>query len=72
VNGDSSSSKKMLNRRNEARDLLKRKELALPGAQNELVFERKEAPSKRKIWPKIGMLWGLRGKQKPEDGAASF
>jgi hypothetical protein len=41
--------KKMLNRRNEAKDLVKRKELALLRAQNELVFERQKALSKRKI-----------------------
>jgi hypothetical protein len=32
------NTKKILNRRNEAKDLLKAKELAFPGAQNELVF----------------------------------
>jgi len=41
--------KKILNRRNKATDLLKGKELAFSSAKNELVFERKEAPSKRKI-----------------------
>jgi hypothetical protein len=46
----------MLNRWNEAKDLLKRKELAFSGAKNEPVFERKKAPSKRRIWPQTGDL----------------
>jgi hypothetical protein len=46
----------MLNRRNEAKDLLKRRELAFSRAQNKPVFERKKVPSKRKIWPQTGEL----------------
>jgi len=38
----------MLNRLNKAKELLKKKELALVRAQNELVFERQKNPSKRK------------------------
>jgi hypothetical protein len=38
------------------KDLLKKKELAFPSAQNELVFERQEGPSKRKILPQTGDL----------------
>jgi hypothetical protein len=44
---------KILNRGNEAKNLLKAKELAFSGAKNELVFERKKAQSKRKMGPKI-------------------
>ena len=47
---------KILNRGNKAKDLLKRKELALLKAQNELVFERKKAPPKRKIRLQTGDL----------------
>jgi hypothetical protein len=46
----------MLNKRKKAKDMLKRKELSLLRAQNEPVFERKKAPSKRKIWPQTGDL----------------
>jgi hypothetical protein len=45
--------KKILNGGNEPKNLLKAKELALSGAQNELVFERKKGQSKRKMGPKI-------------------
>jgi hypothetical protein len=44
-------SKKMLNGRNKAENLLKRNELAFSRAQNGPVFERKKALSKRKIRP---------------------
>ena len=37
---------KILNRRNESKDLLKRKELQFSGAKNELVFECKKRQSK--------------------------
>ena len=45
--------KKILNRGNEPKNVLKAKELAFSGAKNELVFERKKAQSKRKMGPKI-------------------
>ncbi|MGB9485691.1 MAG: hypothetical protein WCD04_06225, partial [Terriglobia bacterium] len=38
--------KKILNRRNEPKDLLKRKELSFSGAQNELVFDCQKRQSK--------------------------
>ena len=37
------NAKKILNRRNKAKDLLKAKELAFSGAQNELVFTGKKS-----------------------------
>jgi hypothetical protein len=43
----------MLNSGNEPKIILQTKELAFSGAQNELVFERNKAQSKRKIGPKI-------------------
>jgi hypothetical protein len=51
--------KKMLFRRNEPKVLLKIKRLAFLGAQNELLFECKKCPSKRKSWPKTHALRGL-------------
>jgi hypothetical protein len=36
------NTKKILNRRNEPKNMLKAQELAFSGAQNELVFERKK------------------------------
>jgi hypothetical protein len=48
--------KKILNRGNELKNLLKSKELTFSGAQNELVFERNKAQSKRKMEPKIDEL----------------
>jgi hypothetical protein len=42
----SKNRKKILNRGNELKDLLKIKELAVFGETNELVFERKRGPSK--------------------------
>src|SRR5271157_1895110 len=53
------NAKKMLFRRNEPKTSLKRKELAFSGAQNELPFECKKCPSKRKSWPKTHALRGL-------------
>jgi hypothetical protein len=52
--------KKILNRRNEAKILLKLKELAFSGAQNKLVFECEKRQAKRKISPTIDELWGKR------------
>jgi hypothetical protein len=48
--------KKILNRGNEPKSLLKVKELDLSGAKNELVFGRKKAQTKRKTWPKCWKL----------------
>jgi hypothetical protein len=48
--------KKILNRGNELKDLLKIKELASSGEKNELVFERKTGPSRRKMGAKIDEL----------------
>ncbi|MGD0457614.1 MAG: hypothetical protein ABSC21_07695 [Terriglobia bacterium] len=48
--------KKILNSGNEPKNILKAKELAFSGAQNELVFERKKAQSKRKMGPKTREL----------------
>jgi hypothetical protein len=50
--------KKILNRGNEPKNLLKGKELAFLGAKNELVFERKNAQTKRKMGQKSGK-WKL-------------
>jgi hypothetical protein len=43
------NAKKILNRGNELKNLLKAKELAFSGAQNELVFERSKCQSKLRI-----------------------
>ena len=48
--------KKILNSGNEPKNILKAKELAFSGAQNELFFERKKAQSKRKMGPKCRKL----------------
>jgi hypothetical protein len=50
------NAKKILNRGNEAKNMLKAKELTFSGAQNELVFERKKAQSKRKMGLEIPEL----------------
>jgi hypothetical protein len=44
---------KILFKGNRPKTLLKIKELAISGAQNELHFGGKKRQSKRKIWPKI-------------------
>jgi hypothetical protein len=44
--------KKILNRGNEPKNILIAKELAFSGAKNELVFECKNAQTKRKMEPK--------------------
>ena len=49
----------MLFRRNEPKNLLKIKELAFSGAQNELPFECKKRPSRKELWPKTHALRGL-------------
>jgi hypothetical protein len=53
------NTKKILNRRNEARNLLKAKELRFSGAQNELAFAGRKSQSKRKIWPRFRQSWGV-------------
>jgi hypothetical protein len=45
--------KKMLFRGNEPKTLLKIKNLAFSGPQNELLFVCKKPQSKQRIWPKI-------------------
>jgi hypothetical protein len=52
----SKNRKKILDRGNELKDLLKIKELAVFGAKNKLVFERKTGLSKRKLGAKIDEL----------------
>jgi len=44
--------KKILNSGNEPKNVLQTQELAVLGAKNELVFERKKGQSKRKMGPK--------------------
>jgi len=51
--------KKMLFGRNEAKELLKIKELAFSGAQNELPFQGKKHPPKPITRRKIHHLWGI-------------
>ena len=48
--------KKILNRGNEPKNMLKVKALAFSATQNELVFERKNAQTKRKMEAKIDEL----------------
>jgi hypothetical protein len=43
------NTKKILNRGNEPKDLLKAKELAFSGAENELVFQSQKPQTKRKM-----------------------
>jgi hypothetical protein len=64
--------KKILNRRNEPKDLLKTQELAFSGPQNELFFERQKRQSKRKIWPKIDRSWGRRARFGCRKSSADF
>jgi hypothetical protein len=52
------NTKKILFRRNEAKSLLKIKELAVLGPKNELVLESQKPRSKPRIWPRIHALWG--------------
>jgi hypothetical protein len=47
------NAKKMLFRGNEPKTLVKIKNLAFSGPQNELLFECKKTQSKQRIWPKI-------------------
>jgi hypothetical protein len=46
-------------RRNEAKELLKTKELAFSGARTGLPFQGKKPPSKPLTWRKIHHLWGI-------------
>ena len=52
------NAKKILNRGNELKDLLKAKELAFSGAKNELFFECYKGQSKPRIGPGIPELLG--------------
>jgi hypothetical protein len=45
------NAKKILNRGNEPKNLLKAKELAFSGAQNEPNFQGQKPPSKPRRWP---------------------
>jgi hypothetical protein len=62
------NAKKILNRGNEAKDLLKTKELAFSGAKNELFPECNKRQSKRRIRPGIRELWGIEWNEKLEIG----
>jgi hypothetical protein len=53
------NAKKILNRGNEPKDLLKTKELAFSGAKNELFFECHKGQPKPRIGPGIRELWGI-------------
>jgi len=53
------NAKKILFRRNEPKTLLKIKQLAFSGAQNELSFQGKNPPSKPITRRKIHHLWGI-------------
>jgi hypothetical protein len=48
--------KKILNSGNEPKNILKAKKLAFSGAKNELVFERKNAQTNRRMEPKTWKL----------------
>ena len=60
--------KKILNRGNEPKDLLKTQELAFSGAQDELVFHRPRRQSRVRIRLKIDDLWGIERKRELEIG----
>jgi hypothetical protein len=53
------NAKKILNRGNEPKDLLKTKELAFSGAKNELFLECHKGQSKPRIGPGIPELWRI-------------
>jgi hypothetical protein len=53
------NAKKILNRGNEPKELLKAKELALSGAQNEPNFHYNKPRSKPRRWPLIDDLGGI-------------
>jgi hypothetical protein len=66
--------KKILNRGNELKDLLKTNGLAFSEAKNELSFESKKRQLERKISPIIDELWGGRAgfrRQVPGDGGST-
>jgi hypothetical protein len=52
--------KKILNRRNELKDLLKTRGLAFSEAKNELFFKSRKRPSKPTTSPTSDELWGGR------------
>jgi hypothetical protein len=62
------NAKKILNRGNEPKDLLKTKELAFSDAKNELFPECHKPQSKRRIGPGIRELWGIEWNEKLEIG----
>jgi hypothetical protein len=53
------NAKKILLRGNKPKNLLKVKELAFSGAQNEVPFECPKTQSNPRLWPKIYNLWGI-------------
>ena len=53
------NAKKILNRGNEPKNLLKAKELAFSGAQNEPNSHCNKPRSKPRRWPFIDDLWGI-------------
>ena len=62
------NAKKILNRGKEPKNLLKTKDLAFSGAQNELVFQRPKPQSKLRSEPIIDDLWGIDWNRKLEIG----
>ena len=53
------NAKKILNRGNEAKNILTTKELAFLGAQNEPNFQCQKSQSKLRIRPVIDDCWGI-------------
>jgi hypothetical protein len=62
------NAKKILNRGNEPKNLLKAKELAFSGAQNEPKFQGQKPQSKLRIRPKNDDLLGIEQNRKLENG----
>jgi hypothetical protein len=60
------NAKKILNRGNEPKDLLKTKELASSGAENELFFECNKGQSKQRIGPEMREFGGIEWNEKLE------
>jgi hypothetical protein len=58
------NAKKILNRGNEPKNLLKAKGLALSGAQNEPNFQGQKTRSKLRIRPVIDDCWGIEWNRK--------
>jgi hypothetical protein len=72
--GWAQNGKKILNRRNEPKDMLKTRGLAFSEAKNELFFRSKKRHSKRRISPTIDELLGGRAGfrcQVPGDGGST-